>query len=423
MTATPTPTPTIVAPSNRSSGAVDNGTAGNTIINCSSGSGLFENDLVILVINVLGQGVAINPPATDLIGGHPAWNLENTQNVNGDYEQEIFWHQIGSAETGGPSFMFTFGTSEVPVNVRAACAASAYKNSCLDSASACTDPIAGNTQGQSSASNAVSQSGQISFPAQSLVVAGVGTSDTNSKFGDGATNLPGTSGVPGKNQTNVTPNMSPVNGVSGNNGGIAIVNLTEIASGTDGPWQSLLPETGNWPTISLNSISGNGATATGVVAVTGIPLDQYQQTSFQAEISGVSTSCFNSTVGTPPQVTVTPTKITTTTNGSQTLPTGTLTVTSTTGFPSPAGTISVGTATSGGQQVVTCTGANTPTTFTSCTGGVGTIATGTTVTSPSMEFTYSSTCTGSGTGGTITIIDPGQGDNASQVLSIIPNLP
>ena len=286
-TATPTATPTLSAPSNRSSGAVDNGTAGNAFINCTSGSGLQEHDLVILAINTLGSGIAITPPATS--AGHPAWNLIDSQTVNGDYQQQQYWHEVGSGEVGGPQFTFMLSPS-----VRAACAASAYKSTCLDDPVECANPIFDHQAGNSINSPNVSESAALGIPANSLVVGTFGTTDTNSKFGDSATNPPGLSGSSGTNLGS-GPNLGPINGVNGQNGGISIVQATEIFSGSDGPWQASLPQLGPFPQIPITSISGNGTTVT--ATVTNSPLlNQYQQPSFQAIISGVgTTSCYNGT--------------------------------------------------------------------------------------------------------------------------------
>ena len=305
-TATPTATPTNVAPVNTGSGAVDNGTAGNTFINCTAGSGLVENNVVILAINVLGSGVTITPPGAS--GGHPAWNLIDSQTVNGDYQQQFFWHEVGSAETGGPSFMFGLSPS-----VRAACAASTYKNTCLDDTVQCGSnagsPIFAHTSGTATASSFVTETAAISFPNSSLVVGGFGTTDTNSKMGDGATNNPLSPGAFTNQGTG--PNMSPVNGVSGNNGGISIANAQEVFGGTDGPWRGSLPQLGAFPTINITAISSNGVLVTATVG-TNPPLQQYQQPTFAANVSniagGTPSNCFN--VDQPNSVVVTPTDAT-----------------------------------------------------------------------------------------------------------------
>ncbi len=96
-------------------------------------------------------------------------------------------------------------------------------------------------------------------------------------------------------------------GVSGTNGGIGLVNLTEVFGGSDGPWISSLPQTGNFPTILLTAITGDGATVTGTTSTSPM-LQQYNQTSFMADIVGVvggsPSGCFNGTF------TVTPTDAT-----------------------------------------------------------------------------------------------------------------
>src|SRR5580704_7719431 len=84
QTPTPTATATVIPPTNVGSGAVENGNTGNTFINCTAGSGLVENNVVVLVINALGAEITITPPAEG--PGMPPWNLIDSQTVNGDYQ-------------------------------------------------------------------------------------------------------------------------------------------------------------------------------------------------------------------------------------------------------------------------------------------------------------------------------------------------
>jgi hypothetical protein len=294
-----------IAPFVTTSGAVDNGVAGNTFINCTAGTGLIPGELVLLAINTLSVGTTITPPAAG--PGIPAWSLIDPQTLNGDYTQQYYWHEVGTAESGGPTFEFTLTNGQGAATVRAACVAAAYQNTCLESATPCTSPISAVASGTSIASSNVEVSASVSFPNNSLVVGAFGTTDTNSRFGDSAANQPFVSGVSGIDQSSGpvgSPNLSSINGVSGKNGGIMITNLTEPFAGIDGPWLAALPQLGNFPTIRITNISGNGTTVTGTVQNPTL-LNQYMQPSFMATISSVTggspTGCFNGTF------TVTPT--------------------------------------------------------------------------------------------------------------------
>jgi hypothetical protein len=294
---------TTITPSNTSSGGIDNGLAGNTFIKCSAGTGLSQNNLVLLGINTLSVGTTITPPATG--PGHPAWNLIDTETVNGDYTQQYYWHEVGTGEvgtgqTGGPTFVFNFSSG-----VRAACVAVAYTNTCLDSPSGCPNgnPIFALTVGTASDSGSVTETspppnfGEINIPDDSLIAGVFGTSDTNSRFADSSANIPEIAGY-------VDNGLSPVNGVSGKNGGIMIANKTESFAAVDGPFTAELPIRGNNPTTQITSITGDGATVTGTVQIPAL-LNQSTHT-FQANITSVTggspPDCFNVT-----SVTVTPT--------------------------------------------------------------------------------------------------------------------
>jgi hypothetical protein len=187
--------------------------------------------------------------------------------------------------------------------------------------------------------------GQVTFPNNSLVVGAFGTSDTNSRFADSSANSPQIAGF-------VDNGMSPVNGVSGKNGGLIVANKSEPIGGSDGPYTANLPVRGNNPTTQITDINGNGATVTGTVQVPAL-LNQSTHI-FQAEITGVSggipAGCFNSP-------------------------------------PCPSGFCS----------------SLTPTL--------------------PATFTYSAACNGTGdaSSATLTILDPSVGDNAAQVVSIVPN--
>jgi hypothetical protein len=282
--------------------------------------------------------------------GHPAWNIIDSEVILGSqpYQQILYWHQVGSAETGGPMFEFTFGDTPV----RAAFAASTYKDTCLNDPTPCASnggsPIFASTFGVSTGlTSQVTETSAISAPGLSIAVGAFGTTDTNSAMGETASNPPGAAG--GFANQGGGFNMSPVTATAGNNGGIAIADLAEPFAGTDGPWRGSLPQLGKFPQIQLLSISSDGTTITGTTS--GAPmLAQYGQPSFSINIVNVTggspSGCFNQN-----GVTITPT-------GSST-------------FTAPAGTCNV----------------------------------------PS---------TGTTTGASIDIIDPGVGNNVAQVVTIIP---
>ena len=309
QTATATATATPLAPSNNGSGSTDNGNAGNTFINVTSGSGLQLHNVVILVLNILGNGVNVTAPTTNGTI-NPAWHLLDSKSINNSqpYEQFFYWHEVGTGEIGGPSFTFTFTS-----NVRAAFAASTYKNTCLEDPSPCSSnsgsPISNLQTGMSSGlATDVTETAPVTFPSLAIVVGGFGTSDTNSKIGDAATNPPNITGGFFNQASGF--NLSPVTGTSGNNGGISIGDLAEPFGGNDGPWRGALPQLGKFPQIALTAISSDGTTISGTTATVPM-LQQYGQPSFKINIVNVSG-------GTPSGCFVSQNPITITTTGTNT---------------------------------------------------------------------------------------------------------
>ena len=241
-------TPTPIAPLIKNSGGVDNHREGNSVIECSAGTGLVENELIILAINALSGDTTIVAPPTST--GHPVWNLINSQPANNDYIQQLYWHQVGSAETQGPMFEFSFNKGQVSESVRAACAAAAFTHSCLDNASgACANPIAAVAAGNSMQSNAVTQTGdtggapagQIVVPQNGVIFGAFGTSNTNSAFGGAPSETCNANGgfCPSFGG-NLSGGLVSVNDISGNNGGLTIAAKHESSS-VDGPFAATLP--------------------------------------------------------------------------------------------------------------------------------------------------------------------------------------
>jgi hypothetical protein len=362
-TAMPTPaSPATIAPLLKNSGEVDNGLLGSTSILCAAGTGLAQNELVILAINTLSGDTTITPPPTG--PGSPPWNLISFPSpVNGDYTQQLYWHQVGSAENGSPLFVFTFSNGQGPEIVKAACAAGTFKNTCLESQFGCPNgsPIFDLSVGTSTQGDQVTQSGtsmggepfgQINVPSAGLVFAVFGTSDTNSKFGDTANYNANTNGGFYTPETGTfTEGLSSVNGVSGHNGGLAMA-TKRFSSSVDGPFPASLPQRSDpMGGVQITSVNGDGTTAKGTVAEPGV---LNQSMPFQAYVESVDPVCFNTPSGNGATVTVTPT-----------LPL------------------------------------------------------------PSTTFTYASSCIGVGqmSTGLLFVQDPGMGDNVSQVISIAPETP
>src|SRR5262249_3706 len=136
LTSTPTATATMmIPPLNKNSGSADNGITGGTKINCMAGTGLAQNELVLLAINLISPdsppGVSITPPAPG--PGIPSWNQIGSTISVGNYEQALFWHAVGTdvTEMSG-QFQFSFSSS-----VRAACEAVSLMNTCLESPIGC----------------------------------------------------------------------------------------------------------------------------------------------------------------------------------------------------------------------------------------------------------------------------------------------
>jgi hypothetical protein len=269
---------------------------------------------VIMAVTMMSGTATITAPGAS--SGHPVWNqIGTTQVVNADFEQALYWHEIGSAEVGTPQFTFTFGPG-TPI-IRASCGAILYTNTCLMSGVPCTDPTFDSNLGTSTNANGVSQTqtsspqgetlGQIDVPALGLVVGAFGTSDQNSFFGDSATsgsNINGTLGV-----------MSQHTQSSGVNGGIVLGDKSVVSGGVVGPFPATLPNRVDPSSQSVVNIVGNGATATGTTNAGDIR--QYGRVTLTAVISGNTVGAFNGTF------TITPTSATTFTFSSATNATGT----------------------------------------------------------------------------------------------------
>ncbi len=119
--------------------------------------------------------------------------------------QYIYWHVIGSGETGfgGPSFDFMLTGDGTPANCHTADTAGCfratgvginYNGTCTeDTPSPCPltdswrryrgDPISGFVTGTSTVSNTVASSGTVSVPSNGIALAAYGTDNTNVYIG------------------------------------------------------------------------------------------------------------------------------------------------------------------------------------------------------------------------------------------------
>jgi hypothetical protein len=195
------------------------------------GNGYLQHNLLIVAVNYLGSGVNVTPPmATG--PDHPGWVLIDTRVAGSpaDFTQLLYWHPIGSAETGAPQFTFTFDSS-----VRAAAAGVGYQGTCTeDLGPICgphgQNPIDGVAGSISNNSGTVNTGGAIAVPVNGTSVVAFGGSNTTVFFGG-----------PGSPSGTAGPGLTPETNNSGQNSSIAIYDKFEPAGGTDGPFTATLP--------------------------------------------------------------------------------------------------------------------------------------------------------------------------------------
>jgi hypothetical protein len=245
--------------------------------------------------------------------GMPAWNQVGCavgtscaagDIVVGNYEQALFWHEVGStvSENEG-TFTFTYWTS-----VRGACAGVTYTNTCLMSGTPCSDPIFDFSSGTASLNQAVTQtgtsnmgatSGEIDVPALGEIVAFYGTSDTFSQFGEDANTLCNNNGgtCPDSNGLFNGCMTGPITGRSGVNGGIDVA-AKGFSSATDGPFLSTLPDRVD-PTggFAVSTITGSGSTASGTTTSTNIGYIGSLNAYISGNTGGTPPGGFNTTPG------------------------------------------------------------------------------------------------------------------------------
>ena len=288
-TPTATATPTPVAPFTVGSGAGNNSINGASSIVCSAGFGLQPGDMTLLTVNILGTGITIIPPATNL-PGNPPWNQIGNTQVEGNVESAIYWHSIGGGDP--PFFVFNFSSS-----VRASCSAVTYAATCLQNPVPCASPILDSTFGMSATSNVVvtlatsspggAPLGEINVTSQGRLVAAFNTTDTNSMFGGSVTSSPFTPSTLGETLAFQTGN-------AGVNGGTSMADQLETFTGTDGPLDGTLPIRNNPAPLNLTTI--NCASGTATASTNGLgDVRQYELTSFPATIVGNNVSAFNGT--------------------------------------------------------------------------------------------------------------------------------
>ncbi len=189
------------------------------------------NELVILSLNVLDPpaGLTVTPPAST-----NTWNLiSDTDTAGTDYDQFIYWHALSSAEAAGvPNFVFTFNDAVESTGV-----AVLYRNTCTQTTpTPCVDssgnPILDQTSGNSTSANSVTETADLNVQANGLATCVFGTSNTSVGFGTAPTS---------------PTTLNHVNGNESINAGLDLYDRFELANGTDGAWEALLPtgETGD----------------------------------------------------------------------------------------------------------------------------------------------------------------------------------
>ncbi|HKN02030.1 MAG TPA: hypothetical protein VJX23_16050, partial [Candidatus Binataceae bacterium] len=224
----------IPTPSRGESGEDTTEGAAGSITVGGGGSAPELNELAIVSIGVLDPpaGFSITPPSTLNL-----WNLIDMEPVNGDYFQQIWWHAIGSDETGSaPSFEFTFSSP-----VEATGVAILYLNTCTQTT---PTPCFSNSgipylspvgSGTATGSNSVTETSALTLQANGLALCAFGTSNTSV-------------GIGGAGGGTITPSgLSFNNGNSGTNAGLLIYNQFGLGAGMAGPWKATLgaSETGD----------------------------------------------------------------------------------------------------------------------------------------------------------------------------------
>jgi len=187
------------------------------------GGDVTEGQLTIVGIDISGTGIAVTPPTPS--AGHPVWNqIGTTTSPSSNIEEVLYWHELGSAETGS-LVGFTFGLGS---SVRASIATVTYTNTCLDDATCPSgNPIDDfSVDGVSTSSGSVTTTRAINVPSAGEAVAVFGTSNTTTAFGIGGGTVSG-----GLNQ---------VTGDDNQNGGIEIFEKFETTTGTDGPFTATM---------------------------------------------------------------------------------------------------------------------------------------------------------------------------------------
>jgi len=216
------------APSRGESGGDATQGLARSITIWAGGSAPTLNELVIVSIGVLDppSGLTITPPSTTI---NP-WYTIDTKAAGTDYVQYIYWHAIGSDETGlAPSFKFMFDSA-----VRATGVATLYLNTCTqttptpcfsNSGVPYLSPVATRAAIRS---NSVKKYSALNIQANGIAFCAFGSNNTH--------------GIGPVNGGTITPSgLKFNNGNSGGNAGLIEYDQFGLPANTAGPWTVKLP--------------------------------------------------------------------------------------------------------------------------------------------------------------------------------------
>jgi len=215
------------APSRGESGGDATQGLARSITIWAGGSAPTLNELVIVSIGVLDppNGLTITPPSTT----NP-WYPIDTKAAGTDYAQYIYWHAIGSDETGSaPSVEFMFNSA-----VRATGVAALYLNTCTqttptpcfsNSGVPYLSPVATRAAIRS---NSVRKYSALNIQANGVAFCAFGSNNTH--------------GIGPVNGGTITPSgLKFNNGNSGENAGLIEYDQFGLPTDTAGPWNVKLP--------------------------------------------------------------------------------------------------------------------------------------------------------------------------------------
>jgi len=285
---TPTPTPIVIPPVvfGTQSGNSNNLT-GDVGIGITVGGGKPTlNSLAIVAIDVFADVNGVFPTVTPpLTNGtiNPAWTEITSTSVgtppcsytttggtpSACMVQYIYWHMIGSGETGigGPSFTFLFSGDGTPANCTAPNTAGCFRATAvgINYNGTCTEqtpnpcpitdpgvvtagsPISGLTTGINPSANTVVSAGTVPVPTNGYALGAYGTDNLTDFFGkSGAVTgtvtddcPPQPAGSPATGECSTALHFENAN--AGENAGLVIYDQLELTGFSVGPFSGTLP--------------------------------------------------------------------------------------------------------------------------------------------------------------------------------------